>query len=145
MLRIPFTEGRSVCLCWAPSKPKGPKAWRRLSESLLGSYPIKEHMYMPGYMYFHFMFLCKILSEVIAQCKSHYSLWARYPCRIKCNPVGLGKVWTAFDRVSIKLRALLSRSKHFVNEASFEYLAKGFVHLQGCLAHKRQRPPRTLQ
>ena len=25
LLRIPSTEGRSVCLCWAPSKPKGPK------------------------------------------------------------------------------------------------------------------------
>ena len=24
-LRIPSTVGRSVCLCWAPSKPKGPK------------------------------------------------------------------------------------------------------------------------
>ena len=24
MLRIPSTEGRSVCLCWAKSKPKGP-------------------------------------------------------------------------------------------------------------------------
>ena len=24
LLRIPSTEGRSVCLCWAPSKPKGP-------------------------------------------------------------------------------------------------------------------------
>jgi hypothetical protein len=58
---------------------------------------------------------------------------------------GLGKVWTAFDRVSIKLRALLSGSRHFVNVASFVYLAKGFVHLQGYLAHKRQRPPRTLR
>ena len=25
LLRTPSTEGRSVCLCWAPSKPKGPK------------------------------------------------------------------------------------------------------------------------
>ena len=25
LLRIPSTEGRSVCLCWAPSKPQGPK------------------------------------------------------------------------------------------------------------------------
>ena len=25
LLRIPSTEGRSVCLCWAKSKPKGPK------------------------------------------------------------------------------------------------------------------------
>ena len=25
LLRPPSTEGRSVCLCWAPSKPKGPK------------------------------------------------------------------------------------------------------------------------
>ena len=25
LLRIPTTEGRSVCLCWAKSKPKGPK------------------------------------------------------------------------------------------------------------------------
>ena len=25
LLRMPSTEGRSVCLCWAPSKPKGPK------------------------------------------------------------------------------------------------------------------------
>ena len=24
LLRIPTTEGRSVCLCWAKSKPKGP-------------------------------------------------------------------------------------------------------------------------
>ena len=23
LLRVPSTEGRSVCLCWAPSKPKG--------------------------------------------------------------------------------------------------------------------------
>ena len=27
-LRTPSTEGRSVCLCWAPSKPKGPKGPR---------------------------------------------------------------------------------------------------------------------
>ena len=25
LLRIPSSEGRSVCLCWAKSKPKGPK------------------------------------------------------------------------------------------------------------------------
>ena len=25
MLRIPSTEGPSVCLCWAKSKPQGPK------------------------------------------------------------------------------------------------------------------------
>ena len=25
LLRIPSTEGRSVCLCWAKSKPQGPK------------------------------------------------------------------------------------------------------------------------
>ena len=25
LLRIPSTAGRSVCLCWAKSKPKGPK------------------------------------------------------------------------------------------------------------------------
>ena len=25
LLRIPSTEGRSVCLCWEHSKPKGPK------------------------------------------------------------------------------------------------------------------------
>jgi hypothetical protein len=25
LLRIPSTEGRSVCLCWAKSKPKGPQ------------------------------------------------------------------------------------------------------------------------
>jgi hypothetical protein len=25
LLRIPSTEGRSVCLCWAPLKPTGPK------------------------------------------------------------------------------------------------------------------------
>ena len=24
LLRIPSTVGRSVCLCWAPSQPKGP-------------------------------------------------------------------------------------------------------------------------
>ena len=31
LLRTPSTEGRSVCLCWAKSKPKGPKEaglWR---------------------------------------------------------------------------------------------------------------------
>ena len=28
-------EGRSVCLCWAPSKPKGPKAWALLREKCL--------------------------------------------------------------------------------------------------------------
>ena len=28
MLRIPSTEGRSVCLCWAKSKPEGPKGRR---------------------------------------------------------------------------------------------------------------------
>ena len=37
-------------------------------------------------------------------------------------------VLTAFDRISIKLRAFFSRSKHFVNVARFVYLAKGFVH-----------------
>jgi hypothetical protein len=31
LLRTPSTEGRSVCLCWAPSKPKGPKGRRRLT------------------------------------------------------------------------------------------------------------------
>ena len=25
LLQIPSMEGRSVCLCWAPSKPRGPK------------------------------------------------------------------------------------------------------------------------
>ena len=25
LLRIPSMEGRSVCLCWAKSKPKGPQ------------------------------------------------------------------------------------------------------------------------
>ena len=25
LLRVPFTKGRSVCLCWAKSNPKGPK------------------------------------------------------------------------------------------------------------------------
>ena len=29
MLRIPSTDGRSVCLCWAKSKPKGPKGGGR--------------------------------------------------------------------------------------------------------------------
>ena len=64
-------------------------------------------------------------------------------CYERGNPVGLGRVWTAFDRVPIKVRALLSGSRHFANVASFVDLAKGFVHLQGYLAHKRQRPPRT--
>ena len=67
--------------------------------------------------------------------------WAEALAYERGNPVGLGKVWTAFDRVSIKVRALLSGSRHFVNVASFVDLAKGFVHLQGYLAHKRQRPP----
>ena len=31
-LRIPSTEGRSVCPCWAPSRPKGPKGLDRISE-----------------------------------------------------------------------------------------------------------------
>ena len=34
LLRIPSTEGRSVCLCWAPSKPKGPKGRPRVSSLL---------------------------------------------------------------------------------------------------------------
>ena len=29
LLRIPSTEGRSVCLCWAKSKPQGPKGRTR--------------------------------------------------------------------------------------------------------------------
>ena len=29
LLRIPSTEGRCVCLCWAPSKPKGPQGPRQ--------------------------------------------------------------------------------------------------------------------
>jgi len=30
LLRIPSTIGRSVCLCWAKSKPKGPKGPMRI-------------------------------------------------------------------------------------------------------------------
>ena len=33
LLRIPSTVGRSVCLCWAPSKPKGPKGSAEINES----------------------------------------------------------------------------------------------------------------
>ena len=29
VMRIPSMEGRSVCLSWAKSKPKGPKGWKR--------------------------------------------------------------------------------------------------------------------
>ena len=29
LLRIPSTEGRSVCLCWSKSKPNGTKGARR--------------------------------------------------------------------------------------------------------------------
>ena len=71
--------------------------------------------------------------------------WAGALAYERGNPAGWAKVWTAFDRVPIKVRALLSGSRHFVNAASFVYLAKEFVHLQGYLAHKRQRPPKTLR
>jgi hypothetical protein len=41
LLRIPSTEGRSVCLCWEHSKPKGPKGSNPLhySQSLLYEEP----------------------------------------------------------------------------------------------------------
>ena len=39
LLRVPSTVGRSVCLCWEHSKPKGPKkllAYVGLSQNLKG-------------------------------------------------------------------------------------------------------------
>ena len=36
LLRIPTTEGRSVCLCWAKSKPKGPKGSVKSLSRLMG-------------------------------------------------------------------------------------------------------------
>ena len=40
LLRIPFAEGRSICLCWAKSKPKGPKkeAWPFYRTSSMSAY-----------------------------------------------------------------------------------------------------------
>ena len=29
LLRVPSSEGRSVCLCWEHSKPKGPKVFKK--------------------------------------------------------------------------------------------------------------------
>jgi hypothetical protein len=38
LLRTPSTEGRSVCLCWAKSKPKGPKGCTTQYEATTSSY-----------------------------------------------------------------------------------------------------------
>ena len=51
LLRTPSTEGRSVCLCWAPSKPKGPKGPQ---QPMLFSWPLVKRCRASCHLVYHF-------------------------------------------------------------------------------------------